>query len=328
MTRVLLLGGGGYVGVPVARCLVEHGYSVTVLDNFVYGSEKVVIDRLQTLGVRLVRVDLRDTEALAEASRDCNVAVVLAGLVGDPVVRRYPEEAAAINRVGVKDATSLLGRLTDQLIFVSTCSNYGVLDGDQLATEQTRLNPVSEYARAKVEMESHVLHDMKRSASATVLRFATAFGVSTRMRFDLTVNEFAKELCLGRELSVYDADTWRPYCHVDDFAEIILRTIGASATLDGEILNAGDNRNNFTKRQIAETALEVIGRGSVTYVDKGSDPRNYRVSFGKIEEKLGFHASRSVRDGLVEVTEFVSRFVQSSGSPEDLDAMGNYVINR
>lgn len=328
MTRVLLVGGAGYVGIPVARHLVEHHYEVTVLDSFVYGSEPFVINELKALGVDVFRGDLRNLTHLAEAARGCSISVLLAGLVGDPIVRRYPEQAELINRAGIREAISFLGKHLDHLVFVSTCSNYGVVDADQLATEQTALNPVSEYARAKVEMERHLLSDSERSCPSTVLRFATAFGVATRMRFDLTVNEFAKELCLGRELEVYDPDTWRPYCHVVDFAEIILRTIRAPNELNGEVLNAGDSRNNYTKRQIAELAYEIIGRGSLKFVDKGSDPRNYRVSFEKIKEKLGFGASYSIRDGIEEVAEFVDKFVRSAESTSALDTMGNYEVIR
>jgi len=328
MTRVLLVGGAGYVGIPVARHLVEHHYEVTVLDSFVYGSEPFVINELKALGVDVFRGDLRNLTHLAEAARGCSISVLLAGLVGDPIVRRYPEQAELINRAGIREAISFLGKHLDHLVFVSTCSNYGVVDADQLATEQTALNPVSEYARAKVEMEGHLLSDSERSCPSTVLRFATAFGVATRMRFDLTVNEFAKELCLGRELEVYDPDTWRPYCHVVDFAEIILRTIRAPNELNGEVLNAGDSRNNYTKRQIAELAYEIIGRGSLKFVDKGSDPRNYRVSFEKINEKLGFGASYSIRDGIEEVAEFVDKFVRSAESTSALDTMGNYEVIR
>jgi len=326
MTRVLVIGGAGYVGVPVVRRLSEVGLTPRVLDNHVYGRCTAAIDELANQQVDLLSGDLCDRDVLTRATRDIDVVVMLAGLVGDPIVRRYPAVASRINESGMRDATTFLASRVEQLIFVSTCSNYGLLPDDQLADETTDLNPVSDYARAKVGLESHLFGLDGRRASVTVLRFATAFGVAPRMRFDLTVNEFAKELSLGRELAVYDPDTWRPYCHVNDFAEIICRTIAKGASLDGEILNAGDNRNNHTKREIAELALRLIGRGSVQYVDKGSDPRNYRVSFDKVERLLDFSASRSIEDGLTDVSEFVARFVEAAGSAEELDSMGNYVI--
>lgn len=326
MTRVLVVGGAGYVGVPVVRRLAEAGLIPRVLDSHVYGRSKAAIDELANRRVELLSGDLRDLDSLTQATRDVSVVVMLAGLVGDPIVRRYPDLASQINETGMREATRFLATRVDQLIFVSTCSNYGLLPDDQLADETTDLNPVSDYARAKVGLESHLLGLDDRRSSVTILRFATAFGVAPRMRFDLTVNEFAKELSLDRELAVYDPDTWRPYCHVDDFAEIICRTIGKGTSLDGEILNAGDNRNNHTKREIAEKALRLIGSGSVRYVEKGSDPRNYRVSFDKVEHLLDFRASRSVEDGLVEVADFVSWYMKAEGSADGLDSMGNYVI--
>ena len=136
----------------------------------------------------------------------------------------------------------------------------------------------------------------------TVLRFATAFGLSPRMRFDLTVNEFTRELFLCRELLVYDAHTWRPYCHVQDFARLIHLVLeGDRAALSFEVFNAGGDTNNFTKARIVDAIREQVRRGTIVYRDHGSDPRNYRVDFGKVRERLGFEPAFSIQDGIAEL---------------------------
>jgi len=327
LKRILLIGGAGYVGIPVTERLVRAGMQPTVLDNFTYGKSDLVVRRCQSLGVDLRNADFRDLEMLRNACINADAVVMLAGLVGDPIVRSYPKLALETNDRGMKEAVKVARAHSDHLIFVSTCSNYGLLPEDQIADEDTVLNPISEYARAKVALEAELLGQGKSQAAVTVLRFATAFGVAPRMRFDLTINEFAKDLTLDRDLDVYDPDTWRPYCHVEDFAEVVFRVLDIGRSLDGEVFNVGDSRNNFTKRHIAELTQQIVGRGSVRFVDKGSDPRNYRVSFEKISKALDFQASRFVEDGITEVSSYVESLLGAGTAASTLDSMGNYVIS-
>ena len=84
------------------------------------------------------------------------------------------------------------------------------------------MNPLSSYAISKVKIEKYLLSIRKKNFRPIILRFSTAFGLSPRMRFDLTVNEFVKDLFLYKEVKVYDENTWRPYCHVKDFARLML----------------------------------------------------------------------------------------------------------
>jgi len=199
----------------------------------------------------------------------------------------------------------------DRLVFVSTCSNYGLIEGDSVADENFELKPLSLYAKAKIAAEQHIL-EMKNcfDFTPTVLRFATAFGLSPRMRFDLTVNEFTRELMIGRQLLVFDAHTWRPYCHVRDFARLIEMVLKASANkVAFEVFNAGGDINNCTKQGIVEAVLEKIPKARVVYQEKGSDPRNYRVDFRKVREVLGFEPSYTIKDGIQELQEAIENQV-------------------
>jgi nucleoside-diphosphate-sugar epimerase len=136
-----------------------------------------------------------------------------------------------------------------------------------------------------------------------VLRVATAFGISPRMRFDLTVSEFTRELAVGNSLEVYDPDTWRPYCHIADISAAIATVLEASPeTVEGEIFNVGGEEGNQTKRSILEAVQRALGsEGQVVWSEGGVDARNYRVSFAKIRERLGFEPSHSVEGSVGEL---------------------------
>jgi len=203
----------------------------------------------------------------------------------------------------LKDLDGLEGKNLEHVLFVSTCSNYGLIPGNVEATEDYELKPLSLYAKHKVEIEQWLLGlKGKVDYSATVLRFATAFGLSPRMRFDLTVSEFTRELYLGHELLVFDAHTWRPYCHVKDLSEAIRCVLEAKHDrVHFEVFNVGGEANNFTKQMIVDEILRQVPEGKVKYQEHGSDPRNYRVSFEKIREQLGFSIQYSVRRGVEEL---------------------------
>ena len=222
----------------------------------------------------------------------------------------------------------LNGKSLDHLVFVSTCSNYGFIKGDQLAGEEFELKPLSLYAKSKVATEKYIM-GLKGEVdyTPTVLRFATAFGLSSRMRFDLTVSEFTRELALDRELLVYDANTWRPYCHVQDFARLIQMVIEAPAEkVSFEIFNAGGEVNNATKHMIVETIIEKIPNGKVNYQDHGSDPRNYRVNFEKVKSILGFEPKNTIQDGVEELVNIINSHVFDH-IKENPNFFGNYEIN-
>lgn len=301
---VLLIGGAGYIGPVIAEHLLGAGYKVRVLDCFVYRQNLSILHLLPRPGFEFVNGDFCDESVLDAALEGAGHAVILGGLVGDPITKTYPELSAAINGQGIERCIDRLTRSSvDRVIFVSTCSNYGLMTGGRIANENSELNPLSLYAKAKVAAEQHLLAQKGRTRCApTILRFATAFGLAPRMRFDLSVNEFVRELALGRELVVYDADTWRPYCHVGDFARLIKLVLEADADAVGfEVFNAGGDVNNATKRQLVERIGRYLPAGRVKYQEHGSDPRNYRVDFAKVRDVLGFEPQYDLDFGIREI---------------------------
>lgn len=328
MKKVLLLGGAGYVGSVLTSHFLKKNYKVRAFDNFIYDNEFAVQPYFGDPDYEFMKGDITSETDLEKALEGVSDVVILAGLVGDPITKKYPEVSEKINTKGIQRCLEFFnGKGLDKVIFISTCSNYGLIGEDELADENFKLNPLSLYATAKVEAERHLL-EMKDKAdfTGTVLRFATAFGLSPRMRFDLTVSEFTRDLFIGKELLVYDEHTWRPYCHLRDFSRLIETVIEADKEkVNFEVFNAGGDVNNFTKKMIVDEVLKNISNSKVTYGAKGSDPRNYRVSFKKVKDVLGFEPRFTVEEGIKELVEALKVGLYSD-SVKNPEKYGNYNI--
>ena len=221
--KILLIGGAGYIGSVLSESFLKKNYKIKCFDSLIY-SQKYCIESLnKDKNFEFILGDLRNYNKIDNLFENITDVVILAGLVGDPITKKYPQESKEINYVALKDFIDKCNnKKLKKVIFVSTCSNYGLIKNDDLADEDYILNPLSDYAKHKVDIENYIMSlKNKVDYSPTVLRFATAFGLSPRMRFDLTVNEFTRDLFIKKKLLVYDANTWRPYCHVNDFAYLI-----------------------------------------------------------------------------------------------------------
>ncbi len=329
MKKVLIIGGEGYIGNVVSEYLLAHDYSVLSYDACLYGNNLCPLNHIHHRNYSFISGDLTDAQALNNALSSVNHVVLLAGLVGDPITKKYPDESEMINDTGIKGVIDACkNHPIEKLVFISTCSNYGLIEGDQLADEQFELKPLSLYAKSKVSAEKYLLSlEGKVDFQPTILRFATAFGLSPRMRFDLTISEFTRELAVGKELQVYDADTWRPYCHVKDFARLIEMVLKApDEKVSFEIFNAGGEINNATKQMIVDSILQKLPEGVVTYNNQGGDPRNYRVSFEKVNRVLNFQPKYSISDGIDELIDAHNKniFIHVD---KNKDFHGNYNIS-
>ena len=265
---VLVVGGAGYVGSVLLTQLLDAGAQVRVLDALLYANGYAIQHLLDRERLVFVRGDYCDPATFAAAARGVSDVVLLASLVGDPICKKYPELARRINQDGAKRAIDALDGIgVERFVFASTCSNYGIHDPGVLATEDSELNPQSLYAQTKIEVEKHLL-DTARAArfAGTVLRVSTAYGMSPRMRFDLTVSQFARDLALGGRLEVYDPDTWRPYCHVRDISKAIVTVLSQPRErVAAEVFNVGDDSQQFTKRMIVEEVCKQLGGAQVEY---------------------------------------------------------------
>jgi nucleoside-diphosphate-sugar epimerase len=306
---VLITGGAGYIGAPLCRELLAAGCSVRVLDALLHGQEPVA-GELERDGVELTRGDIRDRQARRRALAGMDAVVHLAAVVGDPACARDPELAHAIN---VEAASALIEDAAEagvaHMVFASTCSNYGrMADPETAIDEDGELRPVSLYAEQKVAVE-RLLLDAEPDGEAhgggmrtTCLRLATVYGVAPRMRFDLTVNEFTRDLWAERPLEVFGELFWRPYVHVGDVARAVRAVLESeTARPRCEVFNVGCTQENYRKLDLVRMIGEQLDTGSVTYVQRAEDPRDYKVNFEKIRRELGFETAMTVRDGVREV---------------------------
>ena len=302
--KILIVGGAGYIGSVLTQHLLAHGYDVRCLDCLLFNNGIAVLPWLSHPSFEFKYGDLTNPSHVLAALDGVTDVVLLGALVGDPITRRYPQATEKINVVGYAALLRLLvGHGVNKVVFVSTCSNYGRIDNDQLADEDFKLDPLSLYAISKVGVETALL-DLEGSVdfAPVILRFATAFGLSPRMRFDLTVSQFVRDAFLGHELLVYDADTWRPYCHVEDFAALIRRVLEAPLEdVAFEVFNAGGSESNYTKQMIVDAISVELPRTRVRVQEHGPDTRNYRVDFRKVEQRLDFKPRYRVPDGIREL---------------------------
>lgn len=301
--RVLVTGGAGYIGAIACDELLESGREVRVLDNLLHGQDDIAA-RLRDRGVDVRHGDVRDADARRAALDGCDAVVHLAAIVGDPACARDPETSQAVN----VEATAALVADADaagvgRFVFASTCSNYGrMADPTVPIDENGVLAPVSLYAEQKVGIERALLSDGHRSLAPTCLRFATVYGVAPRMRFDLTVNEFTRDLWADRELEVFGEQFWRPYIHVRDAARAVRTVLDAPLErVAGEVFNAGRSGENYRKLDLVEQIRAQVPRGTVTFVRRDEDPRDYKVSFDKIRSVLGFETLTTVPAGIGEI---------------------------
>jgi nucleoside-diphosphate-sugar epimerase len=300
---VLVTGGAGYVGSIVVDELLKRGYRVRALDSLLHGTVPSLLLAWGSPEFEFLHADVRDREAVASALEDVDAVVHLAAIVGDPACARDPDEAREVN---LEATRALVAEARDQgverFLFASTCSNYGRLSGDQVATEEFPLSPISLYAETKVEAEHDVLAQADKGLVACCLRFATVYGTSPRMRFDLTVNEFTRDVSLDRELVVFGEQFWRPYVHVRDGAAAIAIALNAPRErVQGAVFNIGGTDENYRKLDLVELLQSRFPDATISFVHRDEDPRDYRVSFDKLREELGFAPSRRVPDGIDEV---------------------------
>lgn len=302
---VLITGGAGYIGSVLVGRLLQDGFAVRVFDNLTYGGNSLLA-YLPLERFELMVGDTRSSDDLDRALADMNTVVHLAAVVGDPACAQNPQLAREVNRKASEMlAEKAVSRGIEQFVFASTCSNYGKMPvPDGYVNEQSPLNPVSLYAELKVDFESFLLNLQRSGFAPTCLRFATAYGLSPRPRFDLTLNEFTRELTLGKRLEVYGEQFWRPYCHTTDIARACSLVLQAERSrVSGEVFNVGDTEENYQKKTLVAMVASELGSacGPVQFVHREEDPRDYRVDFSKIRNALEFRTKRRVIDGIREI---------------------------
>ena len=326
--KILLIGGGGYIGSVAVNYLLNKNYQVICYDDFIYNHD-YILKNISKKKFTFIKSPLKTISNFKKLFNNLYGVIILASVVGDPITRKYPFFA---NEVNIKQTKKLINFLLNyqikKIIFVSTCSNYGVTKDNVPVSESYKLNPKSIYAKNKVSIEKY-LYSIRRKfkSEISILRFATAFGLSPRMRFDLTINEFVRDIFINKKITVFDHLTWRPYCHVRDFAKVIYSILHKDIKRKKfEIFNVGSSKNNYTKIMILEKIKKYIKRFNIIYKKNSSDPRDYRVNFDKLKKYYKLGSFISVDNGIKEIIGILKRrkYLSIADYP---DRLGNYKIN-
>lgn len=293
-TKILITGGAGFIGSVLTPLLLEKGFKVTVYDSLLYGGSSL-LHFISDKNFAFVKGDIRDKEALSKAINKNDTIIHLAAIVGLPACNKDKKLAHSTNVNGTEDVVNSIS--PDQLlIHASTVSIYGASPGS-VCDENSSLNPISCYGKTKTEAEKIVL-DFQNSVC---LRFATAFGVSPRIRLDLLINDFVYQAYINKFLILFEKSYKRTFAHVQDIASSILFTIQNHEKMKNSIFNVGDNSNNYSKEEIA---LKIKDRLDYYLhfadIDGDEDKRNYSVSYKKINS-LGFNAIKTVNEGIDEL---------------------------
>ena len=322
--NILVTGGAGYIGSVLVNQLLINNKKIRVVDYLSNGGEALLL-MYNNPNFELIKADIRDMNVMDALLDDIDVVVHLAAIVGDPACAKKPDLAKSINEEGSKMLYNLCEKKrVKKFIFASTCSNYGkMVDENSLVNEMSELRPVSLYAETKVAVEQYILSQPKTNNCKPVsLRFSTVFGISPCIRFDLTVNEFTKEIALGRELVIYGEQFWRPYCHVYDIAKAVITVMDFNDDIVGfNVFNVGDTNQNYQKITLAKYLLELFPCAKIKYIQKVEDPRDYRVDFSKINNILNYKTIISIKHGIYEIAKAIKDGVFTN--PDDNKYISN-----
>jgi len=293
MEKVLITGGAGYVGTSIIPILIKNNYKVKVYDSLMFGGDSI-LPFFRNPNFEFVKGDIRDNDKLQEHTKDADIIIHLAAIVGFPACRKHPDLAKSVNIDGTKSVIKATSK--EQLIlYGSTGSNYGAVD--DVCTEDTPLNPLSLYGQTKTIAEKLLIDERKTIA----WRFATAFGVAPRIRLDLLINDFTYKAVTQGYLVIYEKHFMRTFIHVHDMGRVFLFGIENQNRMANDVFNVGSEKMNYSKEDICNIIAEKTG-AYVHYADIGNDPdkRNYVVSYKKLN-KLGFDTSITVEDGIDEL---------------------------
>jgi len=300
LKSILVTGGAGYIGSVLTHKLVELGYNVRIIDSLIYGKDGIS-DLISNNSVELIEKDIRDEKTLNDVVKEIDCVIHLAAIVGDPLCKKIPVAAKQIN----EDATKKLVIVSKnhgvkRFIFASTCSNYG--SASTIVDENSPIQSLSLYSTTKVNSENFILSTKNSSFEPSILRFATAHGLSPRMRFDLLLQEFLRDAILDKKIKIYGPNFWRPLAHVDDISNACITAIKSSKdVISGEIYNVGHTKENYTKKMLAETIQEFVPSTEIEITESKTDLRTYKVSFDKIKNNLKFVSKKTIRDSISDI---------------------------
>jgi nucleoside-diphosphate-sugar epimerase len=301
MEKILVTGGAGYIGTTLVPMLLDKGYDVTAYDSLMYGGQ-VILPFFSRENFHFVKGDIRDNKALLKVLNEADAIIHLAAIVGYPACKKDPILAKQVNEDSSKFIADNV--TSDQfVVYASTGSNYGALK-DGICREETPLNPISVYGKTKASAEKYFLE--KKDCNAIVYRYATAFGLSPRLRLDLLINDFVYQVMKNNYLLIYEKHFRRTFIHVKDIARSMLFALENKDRMVNQVYNVGDNSLNCSKEEIANI-LKSYRDYYLHFVEigKDEDQRDYEVDYNKINS-LGFRTTIDINQGIKELIKAMS----------------------
>jgi len=295
LKTILVTGGAGYVGAVLIPKMLDKGYHVKVLDLYMYGDVLKPVKGNPNL--EEIKADLRDVEILRKIIPGCDAIIHLACISNDPSFELNPELGKSINYdafIPLVDIAKDNG--VKRFIYASSSSVYGIKDVQDV-TEDLPLEPLTDYSKYKAMCEDVLIKKRAPGFTTLILRPATICGYSPRLRLDLTVNILTNHAYNNRAIKVFGGEQMRPNLHIQDMADLYLRTLKwPDQAIDGKIYNAG--YENFRVREIADMVKSEVGPDVSIVTTPTDDNRSYHVSSGKIKRELGYAPSHSIQNAV------------------------------
>ncbi len=294
--KILITGGSGYIGSILTDMLLKNNFKVTVIDNFMY-NQTSLNHLCVNKNLEIVNADVRNKNEVKNYVFKNDIIIPLAAIVGAPACDKDPINSELINKNSILDLFKIVSK--DQAIIMPTTNSaYGSGDKNNLCDENSPLNPISSYAKDKVQIEKELM----QRENVISLRLATVFGMSPRMRIDLLVNDFVFRAVFDKFIVLFESHFKRNYIHLSDVSGAFIHSINNFDKMKSEIYNVGLSDANLSKKELCEIIKLKINDLNIIINDFNKDPdqRNYIVSNKKIE-KTGFIPKFSINDGIDEL---------------------------
>ena len=308
--KILITGGAGYLGSVITGVFLNHGYEVVVLDKLIFNQTSLLV-YTSNPKFRFIHGDVRNEALLEKLCNESDVIVPLAAIVGFPACDAEPELSNEINFKQIINIVKFTKDKNIKILYPNTNSGYGIGVGQSECTEESPLNPISIYGTTKCSAENF----LKSNTDAIIFRLATVFGVSSRMRTDLLVNDFTYKAITDKYIVVFEKNFKRNFIHIQDVANVFLFMLENYEKHKGEIFNVGLSTANLSKQELLEKIQSHVKNFAVSYNDYYEDPdkRDYIVSNAKIES-TGWSPNWDIDMGISELIMAYQMIVPKMGA--------------